>query len=109
MDFVFGSGAFPLGGNHFTKQVTKELKLTFAQAEQVKKNARHAADAKQVYQAMRPVFNDLVTEVQRSIGYFQNLDKDAKISKVVVLGNAASLPGIDQLSGEESWAWMLSG
>ena len=29
----------PLGGNHFTKALTKELKLTFAKAEHLKRNA----------------------------------------------------------------------
>jgi type IV pilus assembly protein PilM len=36
----------PLGGNHFTKQLTKELKLTFAKAEHLKRNARQAEDPK---------------------------------------------------------------
>ncbi|MCU0959561.1 MAG: type IV pilus assembly protein PilM [Pirellulaceae bacterium] len=86
----------PLGGNHFTKQLTKELKLTFAKAEHLKRNARQAEDPKLVFQAMRPVFNDLVTEVQRSIGYFQGIDRKAKIGGVVVLGNAVKLPGLQQ-------------
>lgn len=86
----------PLGGNHFTKQLTKELKLTFAKAEHLKRNARQAEDPKMVFQAMRPVFNDLVTEVQRSIGYFQGIDRKAKIGGVVILGNAVKLPGLQQ-------------
>ena len=90
----------PLGGNHFTKQLTKELKLTFAKAEHLKRNARQAEDPKLVFQAMRPVFNDLVTEVQRSIGYFQGIDRKAKIGGVVVLGNAVKLPGLQQYLGK---------
>jgi type IV pilus assembly protein PilM len=88
--------SIPLGGNHFTKQLTKELKLTFAKAEHLKRNARQAEDPKMVFQAMRPVFNDLVTEVQRSIGYFQGIDRKAKIAGVVILGNAVKLPGLQQ-------------
>jgi type IV pilus assembly protein PilM len=85
-----------LGGNHFTKQLTKELKLTFAKAEHLKRNARQAEDPKAVFQAMRPIFNDLVTEVQRSIGYFQGIDRKAKIRGVVLLGNTVKLPGLQQ-------------
>ncbi len=88
--------SIPLGGNHFTKQLTKELKLTFAKAEHLKRNARQAEDPKRVFQAMRPVFNDLVTEVQRSVSYFQNIDRKAKIEGVVVLGNTVKLPGLQQ-------------
>ena len=86
----------PIGGNHFTKQLTKDLKLTFAKAELLKRNAREAKDAKQIFQAMRSVFNDLVTEVQRSIGYFGSLERSAEISRLVVLGNAVKLPGLPQ-------------
>lgn len=88
--------SLPLGGNHFTKALTKELKLTFARAEHLKRNASHADDAKAVFQAMRPVFSDLVTEVQRSIGYFTNIDKRAKIGRIVSLGNAMKLPGLQR-------------
>ncbi|MCA9185653.1 MAG: pilus assembly protein PilM [Planctomycetales bacterium] len=86
--------SIPLGGNHFTKQLTKELKLTFAKAEQTKRNALEAEDARSLFQAMRPVFNDLVTEVQRSIGFFKSLDRKATIQSVVVTGNAVKLPGL---------------
>jgi type IV pilus assembly protein PilM len=88
--------SIPLGGNHFTKQLTKEMKLTFAKAEHLKRNARQSEDPKRVFQAMRPVFNDLVTEVQRSVSYFQNIDRKAKIEGVVILGNAVKLPGLQQ-------------
>ena len=71
----------PLGGSHFTKALTKELKLTFAKAEHLKRNATTAQDPKAVFQAMRPVFNDLLTEMQRSLGFFTNIDRTAKIGR----------------------------
>jgi len=86
----------PLGGNHFTKQLSKELKLTFAKAEHLKRNPKTADDPKMIFQAMRPVFADMVTEVQRSIGFFQSLDRKAKISSVAMLGNTVKLPGLTQ-------------
>ncbi|MFZ5831176.1 MAG: type IV pilus assembly protein PilM [Planctomycetota bacterium] len=84
----------PLGGSHFTKALTKELKLTFAKAEHLKRNAATSQDSKAIYQAMRPVFNDLLTELQRSIGYFTSLNRTAQIGRVVALGNAMKLPGL---------------
>ncbi len=88
--------SIPIGGNHFTKALTKELKLTFASAEHLKRNATQAEDPKALFQAMRPVFNDLLTEVQRSIGYFSNLDRRAKIGRAIALGNAMKLPGLQR-------------
>lgn len=88
--------SIPIGGNHFTKQLSKELKLTFAKAEHLKRNARQAEDPKAVFQAMRGVFNDMVTEVQRSLAFFQSVDRKAKIKGIVLLGNAVKLPGLSQ-------------
>ena len=88
--------SIPLGGNHFTKQLTKELKLTFAKAEHAKRTARDNKDAKKIIQAMRPVYNTLVTEVQRSIGYFRSLERGTELNKVLILGNATKLPGLTQ-------------
>jgi type IV pilus assembly protein PilM len=86
----------PLGGSHFTKALSKELRLTFAKAEHLKRNAMQAEDRGAVFQAMRPVFSDLLTEVQRSIGYFTNIDRGAQIGRVVALGNAMKLPGLQK-------------
>ncbi len=86
--------SIPVGGNHFTKALTKELKLTFAKAEHLKRNAATAEDPKAVFQAMRPVFNDLLTEVQRSIGYFSSLDRAAQVQRVLAMGNGIKLPGL---------------
>ena len=86
----------PIGGSHFTKQLAREMKLTQAKAEHLKRNARMAENPKEVFQAMRPVFNDLVNEVQRSLTFFESMDKSAEISEVVLMGNAAKLPGLRQ-------------
>lgn len=88
--------SIPLGGSHFTKSLSKELKLTYPKAEHLKRNASQAENPKAIFQAMRPVFNDLVTEVQRSIGYFTNIDRKAKISRIVSLGSAMKLPGLQR-------------
>ena len=52
--------SIPLGGNHFTKALTKELKLTFAKAEHLKCHAAKAKDPKKLFQAMRPVLQRFV-------------------------------------------------
>ena len=91
----------PIGGNHFTKQLSRELKLTHAKAEHLKRNARQAEDPQTVFRAMRPVFSDLVNEVQRSLTFFQSMDKTAKVSKLALLGNAAKLPGLRQFLNKQ--------
>ena len=101
-DLVISNGfrvwqrSIPIGGNHFTKALTKELKLTFSKAEHLKRNATKADDPKAVFQAMRPVFSDLLTEIRRSVGYFMNLNREAKVKRMLALGNAMRLPGLQK-------------
>jgi type IV pilus assembly protein PilM len=85
----------PLGGSHFTKALSKDLKLTYAKAEHLKRNADQSEDPRAVYQAMRPIFSDLVTEILRSINYFLSLEKGTKINRAITMGNAMKLPGLD--------------
>lgn len=92
--------SMPIGGNHFTRQLTKDLKLTFAKAEHLKRNAREAVDPKLIFQTMRPVFNDLVTEVQRSIGFFRSIDKKAEIGELLITGNTVKMPGLAAYLGK---------
>ncbi|MDA0920277.1 MAG: type IV pilus assembly protein PilM [Planctomycetota bacterium] len=86
----------PVGGNHFTRALTKEMKLTFAKAEHLKCNATKSPDPRAVFQALRPVFNDYVSEIQRSIGYFSSVNRDAKISKIIGVGNGFKLAGLQK-------------
>ncbi|MEX0612422.1 MAG: type IV pilus assembly protein PilM, partial [Pirellulales bacterium] len=88
--------SIPIGGNHFTKALTKELKLTFAKAEHLKRNAMKSENPKAIFQAMRPVFSDLVAEIQRSIGFFTSNNRNAKLGDVVALGNPMKLPGLQR-------------
>ncbi len=91
----------PLGGNHFTRALTKDLKLTFAKAEHLKRNATKSPDLKKILAALRPVLNDFVGEVQRSLGYFTNTHRDAHIEYMIGLGNAFRLPGLQKFLSEK--------
>ena len=89
----------PLGGNSFTKALTRELQLTFSKAEYLKRNIASSKDMdeqKRVITAMRSVFSDMVNEVNRSLEYYQTLNRKAKFKGIVALGNAVKLPGLRQ-------------
>lgn len=86
----------PIGGNNFTEAMVKFFKLSFARAENLKRSAGTSKYGRQIFQAMRPVFADLVQELQRSIGFYLSTHRDAEISKVVGLGNGVTLPGLQK-------------
>ena len=91
----------PLGGNNFTRALTKELKLTFAKAEHLKRNAARSPELAQILKALRPVLTDFVGEVQRSLGYFTNTHRDAHVAYLVGLGSAFKLPGLQKYLSEK--------
>lgn len=86
----------PVGGSHFTRALTKELKLTFAKAEHLKRNAAKSPELANILKALRPVLQEFVSEVQRSLGYFTNTHRDAQIEYMVGLGSAFKLPGLQK-------------
>ena len=85
-----------LGGNNFTEALVKAFNLSFAKAEKLKRTAATSKYARQVFQAMRPVFADLVQEIQRSIGYYTSLHRTARFSRIVGVGNGFRLPGLQK-------------
>ncbi|GAB4107911.1 MAG: hypothetical protein Kow00105_12330 [Phycisphaeraceae bacterium] len=86
----------PLGGNTFTEALVKAFKLSYHKAEKLKKEAATSKYARQIFQAMRPVFADLVQELQRSLGYYQSMNRDANLTKLVGVGSTFKLPGLQK-------------
>jgi type IV pilus assembly protein PilM len=88
--------SIPIGGNNFTEALVKAFKLSFAKAEDLKRNAATSKYARQIFQAMRPVFADLVAEVQRSIGFYASVHREARIRRILALGGTFRLPGLQK-------------
>lgn len=95
-DHRIWSRPVPIGGNRFTEALVSAFKIPFAKAEKLKRNAATSKYARQVFQAMRPVFADLVSEIQRSIGYYTSTHREAHITQVIGMGNAFKLPGLQK-------------
>src|SRR6185436_12552646 len=88
--------SIPIGGNNFTEALVKSFKLNFAKAEELKRNAQTSKYARQIFQAMRPIFADLVAEIQRSIGFYSSVHRDSRIKRIVALGNTFRLPTLQK-------------
>ncbi|MEX2219538.1 MAG: type IV pilus assembly protein PilM [Phycisphaerales bacterium] len=85
---------FPIGGHHFTEALVNSFQLSYPKAEKFKREAESSKHARHIFQAMRPIFSDLAQDVQRSIGYYQSLHKDAKLERLIGLGSTFRLPGL---------------
>src|SRR5687767_12494652 len=88
--------SIPIGGNNFTEALVKSFKLKFAKAEELKRTAATSKYGRQILQAMKPIFGDLVAEIQRSIGFYASVHREARIGKVIALGGTFRLPGLQK-------------
>lgn len=85
---------FPIGGHQFTEALVSQFQLSYPKAEKLKREAEDSKHARQVFQAMRPVFTDLAQDIQRSIGYYQSLNKNANLTRLIGIGSTFNLPGL---------------
>jgi len=83
-----------IGGNAFTRAIADTFKLNFEKAEKLKRTAPMSKYARQIFQAMRPVFTDLATEIQRSLGFYRTSNPNTKLSKIIALGGGTKMRGL---------------
>lgn len=92
---------FPLGGTHFTEAIASAFKLSYSKAEKLKLEAATSKYAKQIMQAMRPVFSDLLQDLQRSIGYYHSMHRDVELNTIVGIGSTFKIPGLRKFIGQQ--------
>jgi len=83
-----------IGGNAFTRAIADTFKLSFMKAEKLKRTAPVSKYARQIFQAMRPVFTDLAGEVQRSLGFYTSSNPNVKLTRVIAMGGGTKLRGL---------------
>ncbi|MBN2180568.1 MAG: type IV pilus assembly protein PilM [Sedimentisphaerales bacterium] len=83
-----------IGGNTFTKAIADTFRLNFEKAEKLKRTAPVSKYARQIFQAMRPVFTDLASEIQRSLGFYSSSNPNTKIVRIIGMGGGTRLRGL---------------
>ena len=101
--------SIPIGGNNFTEALVKAFKLNFEKAEELKRNAATSKYARQIFQAMRPIFADLVAEIQRSIGFYASVHRDSRIEQGAGAGRDVQAAGPAEVPPAEPAAGRASG
>ena len=92
---------FPLGGTHFTDALAESFSIKYGKADKLKAESASSKYARQMMQAMRPVFGDLVTDVQRSVGHYQMSHPESPISQIVGLGSTFRIPGLRKFLSQQ--------
>ena len=86
--------SIPMGGNAFTRAIADAFKLNFTKAEKLKRTAAMSKYARQIFQAMKPVFTDFASEIQRSLGFFSSSNPNISFTKLIALGGGIKMRGL---------------
>ncbi len=96
----------PTGGNDLTEAIARALNIDTVAAESAKLEqgaiSEQGAGAEgdqgaAIQEAIRPVLEELLSEVQRSVGYFRSQLEGGRVDRVLLCGGTGRLPGFDAL------------
>ncbi len=84
------------GGTALARAISQTLGFDLNQAEEYKKT--YGFDSSQlegkIMQAIKPIFDVVIDEIKRSAAFYNTHHKNEKVTRTVICGGTASLPGI---------------
>jgi type IV pilus assembly protein PilM len=94
--FIRFTRSISTGGEAFARAVSQELGFEIGQAREYMRSygLEESQLEGKVMQAIKPIFDVVVSEIKRSIAYYATHSKNDVIKRVIVSGGAADLPGI---------------
>jgi type IV pilus assembly protein PilM len=93
------------GGSLYTEEIQKTLNLSFEEAERIKLGGKSGQVSREVVpqeveEAMREVSETLLGEIQRSLDFYRATASTSAISKLLLCGGSARVPGLSRLIQE---------
>jgi type IV pilus assembly protein PilM len=83
-----------VSGNGITRALAERLKIDRSEAEALKRDCTDPVQAERLFKLIQPQLNDLVGQVQRTIGFFKSQIHNVRIEQALLLGNGFTLPGV---------------
>jgi type IV pilus assembly protein PilM len=91
---VFSCRSLVVGGESFTRELIRPLRLTRDQAEQLKRRPTAARPVSRVYALLEPRFRWLMEEVQRTLDAHLRQFPGVSIRQMLAVGGGAALHGL---------------
>lgn len=103
----------PVAGQRFTETVAEGFKCSFAEADSLKQqhvrvffgDEPELADGQNVsarlYKALRPVLEEMILEIRRSVDYFRLQNRGDNIEELVLTGGGSRFGGFERLLSTE--------
>lgn len=106
-----------VAGNNFTREIQREFDLSFAEAEKLKKEEgvvlvesedimqmeipKKDDKSNRIGEAITPVLNKLIAEIQRSFDYYESSIRKSAVTKIILSGGTAKLKNLDKYLAEK--------
>jgi len=87
-------------GNDITRAFMKKFRVSYEEAENLKCQVADSRQSDRILKVIEPSLAELVSDVQRSLGFYKGQNKDANFQAVVVSGNTFRLPGLAQFMAD---------
>jgi len=84
----FWARHLPISGNDLTKTLQAKFKMSFEEAEDLKRKAQESSQGNKIFEIMRGRLEELTGEIHRSIGYYKSQVKGADIKDLILMGNS---------------------
>jgi len=85
-----------VSGNGITRGLADRLKISHAEAEALKRECKDKVQAERLFKLILPTLNDLVGQVQRTIGFFKSQIHNVRIEQALLLGNTFRLSAVSE-------------
>ena len=89
-----------LSGNDVTKVFMKKFRVSFEEAETLKRQIGDSRQAEKILKVLEGTLNELTSEVQRSLGFYKSQNPSAKLENIVISGNTFRLPNLPEYIAE---------
>jgi len=89
-----------VGGDSITERLQRHFGISRQESERIKERAAESAREAQLLRVITPVIGNILSEIQRSLGYYKSLARGVKFNKIIALGNAFRLRGLAKAIGE---------
>ena len=85
-----------ISGSDITRAFQKKFRVSFEEAEQLKCQVGESRQAEKIFKVIEGSLGELVSDVQRSLGFYKSSNPDTDFESMVVAGNTFRLPNLNQ-------------
>mgnify|MGYP006278830123 CR=1 FL=1 len=86
-----------VAGNDITNALVEGFGVSAEEAERIKRRMDRSSHRQRMMEVLDPVFDEISSEIQRTLGYYKSLARDVQFDRILLMGNAARMDGLREM------------